>query len=497
MHFQHSNVDIVQSRSVDYSSTTEQLFNQQHHGKSSEFRAWTNDNGADYDLEKQLTIRQVASLFPRLNNISFECTELETDVPNTVDDDLMSICPEPIPSTANAFGELMRNSKKRFFPTPKSSMSSSFNQKEELRNEVASIFKNENIDFPTSDEAHYCVSVLTNALWYVTNHHQTISDAQKHHPNIIPIPEVFANLEGYNDVKRKKIKSVQLRSPDLNSHSQALYALLLRPGKKTKVWKSMAENVKLLADSLIAYKEYLDEKTQRIASVHESMTPARQLSEGADIKHVPPTNFVDTKYDLIDRSVKQNGLHSPIMLEDLHLSTPFEDKRDRFRFFDNFRLSVPVDVIRFCPGGSCVTTTCITQVDSDRTTSEILSDGATLIAKLRPELKEFHTRAQRRQFKRRIENVGKVDPTLLDVIYKEFALDATVANHPETETRIHAMVLGAPGLVADLRSLNPGRPGGTYDLLFEKMSDYLNELTSCDDRRHGGAHMSQWLSLQD
>ena len=185
------------------------------------------------------------------------------------------------------------------------------------------------------------------------------------------------------------------------------------------------------------------------------------------------------------------------MFEDLHLSTPFEDKRDRFRFFANFRLSVPVDVIRFCPGGSCVTTTCITQVDSDRTTSEILSDGATLIAKLRPELKEFHTQAQRRQFKRRIGNVAKVNPTLLDVIYKELALDATVANHPETETRIHAMVLEASGLVADLRSLNPGRPGGTYDLFFEKMSDYLNELISCDDRRHGGAHMSQWLSLQD
>ena len=85
----------------------------------------------------------------------------------------------------------------------------------------------------------------------------------------------------------------------------------------------------------------------------------------------------------------------------------------------------------------------------------------------------------------------------MDVIYKELALDATVANHPETETRIHAMVLGASGLVADLRSLNPGRPGGTCDLFFEKMSDYLNELTSRDDRRHGGTHMSQWLSLQD
>ena len=54
-----------------------------------------------------------------------------------------------------------------------------------------------------------------------------------------------------------------------------------------------------------------------------------------------------------------------------------------------------------------MTTTCITQVDRDRTTSDILSDGATLIAKLRPELKEFHTRAQRRQFKRRIENVER------------------------------------------------------------------------------------------
>ena len=107
-------------------------------------------------------------------------------------------------------------------------------------------------------------------------------------------------------------------------------------------------------------------------------------------------------------------------------------------------------------------------MDSDRITSEILSDGATLITKLRPELKEFHTRAQRRQFKRRMENVAKVNPTLLDVIYKELALDATVANHPETETRIHAMVLGASGLVADLRSLNPGRPGGTNDLSLKK-----------------------------
>ena len=79
-------------------------------------------------------------------------------------------------------------------------------------------------------------------------------------------------------------------------------------------------------------------------------------------------------------------------------------------------------------------------MDSDRT-SEILSDGSTLIAILRPELKEFHTHThthtytQRRQFKRRIENVAKVNPTLLDVIYNELALDATVANLPETETK--------------------------------------------------------------
>ena len=477
--------------SVNGSLTTGELFKREHGGETEEFRAWTNDSGQDFEIEKTLTIQQINDLFPRFNNLSYQCPEIEPEPTCSRED-------EPISAPKrNAFDVLVQNSNKnkRILPRPKSQLS---NRKDELYNKVVEMFREEEINFPSTDEAHYCVSVISNALWYVTNHHETINNAQKHHPSIICIPAAFKELDGYNETKRKKVKSVQLKSSDLHSHAQALYSLLLRPGKSTKMWKSIASNIKQLADSLTSYEEYLVEKTKSITSVHKSMVPARQLSEDADIRHVPPTDFVDSRYDLIIQAVIENGLGTPVIFdENQHLLTPFENNMQRFRYFDDMHLSIPVDVIRFCPGGSFVTITCISQVRMNRESSEILNDGATMLARVRPKLKEFHTRAQRNEFKQKIKNVAKINSTLLDIIYKELALDASFANHPDTETRINAMLLGATGLVADLRSLNSGRPDGSFDVFFEKMSEHLNEITSCDDRRHGSAHMSQWLSIQD
>ena len=94
-------------------------------------------------------------------------------------------------------------------------------------------------------------------------------------------------------------------------------------------------------------------------------------------------------------------------------------------------------------------------------------------------------------------NVSSIQPSLLEMLYQELCLDSSTANHPDTTQRIRAMFLGAPGLVADLRHLNPGRPGGAFDVFFEEMEKVIEEVTDADDRRHGTAHMSQWLSMKD
>ena len=85
----------------------------------------------------------------------------------------------------------------------------------------------------------------------------------------------------------------------------------------------------------------------------------------------------------------------------------------------------------------------------------------------------------------------KIQPSVVYVLYKELVLDSSVSSHPDTAARVHAMFLGETGLVADLRSLNPGRPGNSFDVFFKHMKDVVEAITAADDRRHGSAHMSQ------
>lgn len=57
--------------------------------------------------------------------------------------------------------------------------------------------------------------------------------------------------------------------------------------------------------------------------------------------------------------------------------------------------------------------------------------------------------------------------------------------------------MGNTCLIADLRHLNPGRPGNKYDTYFGVMGNIIEEITAADERRHGEAHLSEFLSLED
>ena len=180
-----------------------------------------------------------------------------------------------------------------------------------------------------------------------------------------------------------------------------------------------------------------------------------------------------------------------------HFRVWFQSNAERFRFFRDLKLSVPIDIIKFSPGGSVLTTFCIVKVNENRSTSEMLTQGATSLQKLQPYLKEFHTRAQKREFRSQLNNVAKVLPAVADMIYKHFSLDATTAAHPVTQERIRLVFLGHEDLLVDLRSMNPGRPAIKFNLFFEKLSEVVEEVTAADERRHNIAHLSQWISLKE
>ena len=48
-----------------------------------------------------------------------------------------------------------------------------------------------------------------------------------------------------------------------------------------------------------------------------------------------------------------------------------------------------------------------------------------------------------------------------------------------------------------MRHLNSGRPGDTFQVFFDELAKYVEEITAADERRHGVAHMSEFLSLRD
>ena len=140
---------------------------------------------------------------------------------------------------------------------------------------------------------------------------------------------------------------------------------------------------------------------------------------------------------------------------------------------------------------------CIVQVGENRPQSELLTSGAQLLEKVRPQLKEYNTKAQRRFFKAKLKNVAHVLPSVADLIYKELTLDASAAAYPETQERLRLIFLGESDLLADLRHLNPGRPNHTFDIFLEVLGRMVEEISAADERQQNIAHLSEFISLDE
>lgn len=201
---------------------------------------------------------------------------------------------------------------------------------------------------------------------------------------------------------------------------------------------------------------------------------------------------------MFDEAVANAAILEPVLFnEDLHLAKPFENPAQRHKYFEEMQLSISIDLFRYCPGGSVVTITFAARVDIDRDDNDKLTQPFRVVQQINESLPVYHTRAQKRYFKQKLENIASIKPAVADLIYKELALDASAASHPEILERLNLIALGNTELVADLRSLNAGRPSDKYDTFFEKLEEEVEKVTAADDRRHGEAHLSNWISLQE
>ncbi|XP_014676567.1 PREDICTED: uncharacterized protein LOC106816458 [Priapulus caudatus] len=360
-------------------------------------------------------------------------------------------------------------------------------------------FKKRGLDFPravSTTEGAYFVQIISDALWYITNQHQVINDAARTRKGVQPVPAAFAEYTGFNDVKRKKEKS-QMKSPALKSNGEALYSLLLKPIiNSTPAWKTAGTDIQNLADCLIAYSKYLEVQLETQCANLALDHPVRTIAEDTTLDHRRAGITIKTKYSLLDSAVKTAD-HMPVFFdESTHLEVPFESATQRFRYFEELQLTVPVDILRFCPGGSCTTTVCVVQVKADRSEPEVLTQGARLLQKIRPSLHEFHTRMQKETFKKKIGHITKVSPAVRDCIYRALTQDASAPANAVMTERLRLISLGQTGIVDDLRRMNTGRPH-VFDQFFDKLQEVVESVVAADERRHNVAHLSEWLSLKE
>ena len=124
-----------------------------------------------------------------------------------------------------------------------------------------------------------------------------------------------------------------------------------------------------------------------------------------------------------------------------------------------------------------------------------------MVAKLEPEIPVYHSRAMRKVFSKQLQSIHScsIRPHILRHIYRELTGDASrEISRAEIDQRVQlAIETDDPDLIIDLRHLNEGRPGDTFAVFFRELELVVEEVTAADDRRHGIAHMSEFLSIKD
>ena len=339
------------------------------------------------------------------------------------------------------------------------------------------------------------LQVTCNALWFITNQHAVIQTRSMREKNVMPVPSCFSEYQGFNEMKRKKLKEQPMSSTVLNAHAEALFSVLQKPiMQSSNEWKKLHDDLSSLAVCLLKYSEFLNRQAQYMQEIHESEKPRRNLEDSL-VEYRPASNHIDKQYSLIDAAVVSTS--EPVFFDERIHSEGFVSSVQRHRFIQNMHLSVPIDIFKYSPGGSHITSYVIVKVKENRSPGECLTAGSRLLSLVKDDLKVFHTRKMRQIFQSSCKNIASMTPSAMEFIYKTLALDSTVSAHKETHERLRLIFLGDDGIIADLRHLNCGRPTTTFDVFFAKLAENIDNVTAEDDRRHGVAHLARWISLSD
>ena len=156
------------------------------------------------------------------------------------------------------------------------------------------------------------VRVMCDTMWYIDQHHHTLADRGCH------IPTCFERFTDYNlpeHSKHRKRQSSSLSGDTLRAHSERLFGCLHARYWERQGWGVLKVEVEILARSLVHYSELLSSKKERIAELHTSPSPARDVGNSMTMQYIPRRVFISSVLTPLQDALSVLGMDTPLELD--------------------------------------------------------------------------------------------------------------------------------------------------------------------------------------
>ena len=124
------------------------------------------------------------------------------------------------------------------------------------------------------------VNILTDVLWYIDGHHETLK------ARACQVPAEFEMFVGFNTPEKSKHRKKEhsnLERGMLNSYSEQLAEITLQPWMSSAKWKPVKEAVVTMSDNLGKYSDYLAYQSD-VTMTNQSLS--HPVREGTDLESV-------------------------------------------------------------------------------------------------------------------------------------------------------------------------------------------------------------------
>ena len=303
---------------------------------------------------------------------------------------------------------------------------------------------------------------------------------------------------GFHDWVTDK-KTPRIKQHECGKHAASLVKFV---SKRTihipATWK---DDILELSSTLSAYETYLAAMNEQQKMHHESDVPIRQLADhigGQTFQSVEKSN-VKQSLQKLSNIMKSKKYFEHMLIDDDCFSTTLTSLQ-RHNALKDISLEVSVQVLHYDAGGGHRVILFIQRIPEVMSDHEKSNALLRFLATIQPLLPVYHTRAMRRAFMDQVNllTTGNVPPHVSKNLYQSLTGDSSAEITSEIAERVQlAIDTNDPDLIMDLRHLNSGRPGDTFKVFFDELIKYVDEITAADERRHGVAHMSEFLSLRD